>query len=582
MNIKSILIILAVGFLSSCSKDYLDRQPEADISPEAFFRTEKDLELYANSFYRAIPSAENVYNEDVDNIVKQTLPDEVIGNRTIPVSGGGWSWGDLRNINYFLENYNRTVPEAQAKKWAAVAKFFRAYFYFDKVKRFGDVPWYSTSLDVNDEAELLKARDPRTLVMDSIMADIDYAVANLETGKSVEKVTKWTALALKSRIGLYEGTFRKYHSEFSLPNHETFLRAASSASKDLIDNGPYSIYQGSGPTMGYGELFSSVNAIDQEVILSRKFSDALQIWHNVNYYTITASYGRPGLNKDLVNSYLMTDGTRFTDKPGYETMQFFDEVQNRDPRLSQTIRTPGYIRIGGVAKQVPQFGFSMTGYQLIKFVGDVKYDNYNRSENDMPIFRLGEVLLNYAEAKAELGEINQADIDLSIKKLRDRVSMPNLDVAASNSNPDPYLADEYKNVSGGNAGVILEIRRERRIELVMESFRWDDIIRWKEGQLLTRQFKGMYFPGVGQYDLDGDGKVDVVIYEGTKPSVPSGVQALKLGGEILLENGANGGNIVVNPHISKVFNENKDYLYPLPIQELQLNPNLTQNPGWAK
>src|SRR5690606_16263105 len=96
---------------------------------------------------------------------------------------------------------------------------------------------------------------------------------------------------------------------------------------------------------GYGELFSSVNAIDQEVILSRKFSDALQIWHNVNYYTITASYGRPGLNKDLVNSYLMTDGTRFTDLPDYETMQFFEEVQNRDPRLSQTIRTPGYIRI---------------------------------------------------------------------------------------------------------------------------------------------------------------------------------------------------------------------------------------------
>lgn len=582
MNIKSILIILAVGFLFSCSKDYLDRQPEADISPEAFFRTEKDLELYVNSFYRAIPSAENVYNEDIDNIVKQTLPDEVIGNRTVPVSGGGWSWGDLRNINYFLENYNRTVPEAQAKKWAAVAKFFRAYFYFEKVKRFGDVPWYSTSLDVNDEAELLKARDPRTLIMDSIMADIDYAVANLEAGKSVEKVTKWTALALKSRIGLYEGTFRKYHSEFTLPNHETFLSAAASASKDLIDNGPYSLYQGSGPTTGYGELFSSVNAIDQEVILSRKFSDALQIWHNVNYYTITASYGRPGLNKDLVNSYLMTDGTRFTDKPGYETMQFFDEVQNRDPRLSQTIRTPGYTRIGGIAKQVPQFGFSMTGYQLIKFVGDVKYDNYNRSENDMPIFRLGEVLLNYAEAKAELGEINQTDIDLSIKKLRDRVSMPNLDVAASNSNPDPYLADEYKNVSGSNAGVILEIRRERRIELVMESFRWDDIIRWKEGQLLTRQFKGMYFPGVGQYDLDEDGKVDVVIYEGTKPSVPSGVQALKLGGEILLENGAGGGNIVVNPHINKVFNENKDYLYPLPIQELQLNPNLTQNTGWAK
>src|SRR5690606_29165675 len=276
----------------------------------------------------------------------------------VPSTGGGWSWGELRNINYFLENYNRTVPEEQAKKWAAVAKFFRAYFYFDKVKRFGDVQCYSTALDVNDEAELVNPRDPRILVMDSIMRDIDYAIANLETGKSVEKVTKWTALALKSRIALFEGTFRKYHTELALPNHDFFLKEAAAAAKDLIDNGPYSLYQGSGPKAGYGELFSSVNAIDQEVILSRRFSYALQIWHNVNYYTITASYGRPGLNKDLVNSYLMTDGTRFTDLPNYETMQFFEEVQNREPRLSQTIRTPGYIRIGGVAKQVPQFGFS--------------------------------------------------------------------------------------------------------------------------------------------------------------------------------------------------------------------------------
>ncbi len=579
MKYKLIFLAFLAGVLSSCNKDYLDRQPESDISPDAFFRSEKDLELYTNSFYRAIPSAEGVYNEDIDNIVKQTLPAEVIGNRTVPVSGGGWTWSDLRNINYFLENYNRTVPEEQAKKWAAVARFFRAYFYFDKVKRFGDVPWYSTSLSVDDEAELMKARDSRELVMDSVMADIDYAVANLGTGKSVERVTRWTALALKARIGLYEGTFRKYHTEPSYPNAQRFLQAAADAARTLIQEGPYSVYQGSGPNTGYGELFSSVNAIDQEVILSRRYSDALQVWHNVNYYTITASYGRPGLNKSLVNTYLMQDGSRFTDQPDYASMEFYEEVQNRDPRLSQTIRTPGYRRIGGSAELLPQFGFSVTGYQLIKFVGDVRYDSNNRSENDMPIFRFGEVLLNYAEAMAELGTITQADIDLSIKKLRDRVGMPNLMVAQANADPDPYLADQYKQVSGPNAGVILEIRRERRIELVMESFRWDDIVRWKEGQLLTRQFKGMYFPGTGEFDLDGNGTTDVILYEGTRPAAPSGVQVLRIGGEILLENGTS-GNIVVNPHINKTFNERKDYLYPLPIEELQLNPNLVQNPGW--
>ena len=228
---------------------------------------------------------------------------------------------------------------------------------------------------------------------------------------------------------------------------------------------------------------------------------------------------------------------------------------------------------------VPDFGATVTGYQLIKFVTAETEDSYNRSFNDMPIFRYAEVLLNYAEAKAELGQLTQEDIDKSIKLLRDRVGMPNLDMAAANADPDPYLASQYVNVSGANKGVLLEIRRERRIELVMESYRWDDLMRWKEGHLLAEQFKGMYFPGLGQYDLNKDGQVDVVIYEGTKPTT-KGPQYLKLGSEIVLENGRDGGLILVNANIDKAFTENRDYLYPVPIQEMLLNKNLTQNPNW--
>lgn len=570
-------IVLGLAIFSSCEKGYLDRDPEADISPDGYFRTEKDLELYTSSFYDALPSAEGVYNESVDNIVKNALSEEITGRRQVPVTGGGWVWTRLRNINYFLENYNKTVPEAQAAKHAAVAKFFRAYFYFDKVKTFGDVPWYSKSINADDEDLLSKSRDSRVLVVDSILADLDYAIQHLGMTKSDEKVTKWTALALKSRVALFEGTFRKYHKNLSLPKADELLSAAAEASKAVIDGKQYSLYANNG-TNGYGELFSSVNSNPQEVILSRKFSTALQIFHNLNYYTITASYGKPGLEKDLVNTYLMKDGARFTDKGNYTTMTFLEEVKDRDPRLSQTIRTPGYKRIGGTSPIAPNFGHTVTGYHMIKFVGDVKYDSYNISETDIPIFRYAEILLNYAEAKAELGTLTQSDIDLSIKVLRDRVQMPNLILTAVNVNPDAYLQNQYKNVLGNNAGVILEIRRERRIELVMESFRWDDLMRWKEGHLLTRQFKGMYFPSIGKFDLDGDGKEDVWIYEGDRPS-QSGIQLLKLGSEILLENGKS-GNVIINGHITKVFNEDKDYLYPLPIQELQLNPNLTQNPGW--
>ncbi len=572
---KLIVLLLTLGLLS-CD---LDRYPLDAISPETFFKTENDLLLYTNSFYNALPSAEDVYNEDIDNIVKSSLRDELQGKRLVPTSGGGWSWGTLRNINYFLANsYKCEDPKAIAT-YNGLARFFRAYFYFGMVKRFGDVPWYSSVIETSNEDLLTKPRDSRTMVMDSVMADLDFAIANLGSTPKINAVTKWTALALKSRVALYEGTFRKYHSEFNLPNSEKFLDQAISASENIIKNSGYKIYTAT-PQTAYLKLFSSDNAIPDEVILARDFSDELQVYHNLNYYTMTASFGKPGLEKGLVNSYLMADGSRFTDIPNFEKIEFYEETQNRDPRLSQTIRTPGYTRIGETNKLVPEFGATVTGYQLIKFVSEPKWDTYGKDITDMPVFRYAEVLLNYAEAKAERGTITQADLDLSIKPIRARVGMPNINMAAANSNPDPYQAAFYSQIKGANTGLILEIRRERRIELVMENFlRWDDIIRWKEGQTLTRQFKGMYFPGTGSYDLDKNGSIDLVIYEGTKPSVPD-AQVLKLGSEITLENGNAGGNIIINGHITKKFDESKDYLYPIPTQELLLNSNLVQNPNW--
>ena len=157
--------------------------------------------------------------------------------------------------------------------------------------------------------------------------------------------------------------------------------------------------------------------------------------------------------------------------------------------------------------------------------------------------------------------------------------MPGMTMASANTSPDQYLASQYTSVTGANKGVILEIRRERRVELVMEGFRYTDLMRWKEGHLLTDQFKGAYFPGAGSYDLDRDGKTDLVIYSGDQPNIPN-AQFLKLGTDVSLENGSAGGNIVVNPNTPKKFNEARDYLFPLPTQDLLLNPNLKQNPNW--
>lgn len=582
-NINSkLLILISALCLSACGKDFLERYPTASVSPPTFFQSENDFKTYTNLFYSYFPGDAAIYGEAADNIVKSSVDRQISGTRLIPTTDDKWNWEPLRSINFMLtsENVKNYKDVAIRDKYVGLAKFFRANFYFDKVKTYGDVPWYGVVIETSDEANLFKARDSRVLIMDSILADINFAIDHLDEAKSVERVTKWSALALKSRICLYEGTWRKYHTELNLPDADKLLNECVAASQMLMEEGPYQVYtKTTGPTgKPYQDLFASLtmDPVADEIILGRRYSNDLALKHGLQFYITARTQGKPGLEKRLVNSYLMADGSRFTDIPGYDTLQFYQEVQNRDPRLAQTIRTPGYTRIGQTTPIAPDFESTMTGYQPIKWMNNPSYDGNGQSIQDLLLFRLGEALLNYAEAKAELGTLNQADIDKSIKLLRDRVGMPNLNMAAANAAPDPYLSALHKNVSGNNKGVILEIRRERRIELVMENhLRWEDIMRWKEGQLLTAPFQGMYFPRPGFYDLDRNGVMDVEIYTGAKPPAtgPYQIPASDL-------SGGTKGNIVTNRNIVKTFNEAKDYLWPLPIEDLGLNPNLVQNPNW--
>ncbi|UJH90085.1 RagB/SusD family nutrient uptake outer membrane protein [Antarcticibacterium sp. 1MA-6-2] len=577
MKLNQLFFTIAISLsLFSCSDDFLDKQPLSEITAETFFNTESDLRLYTNSFYRMWPHT-STYNgdADTDNIIETNLSDIMRGTRLVPTSGGGWDWAYLRDINFFLEHYEKADNEEAKAHYAGVARFFRARFYFDKLQRFGEVPWYETTIQPDDIEALQKPRDSRQFVVDKILEDLNFAIENMRAWQDVYEVTKYTALALKSRVGLYEGTYEKYRG---ISGYEKYLEASIEASEELIQNSPYEIYSTGNPQQDYSNLFNSHAAIGSEVILARAYSEELNIGHNVNYYTTTGSFGMPGMPKDLVNSYLNRDGTRFTDQANFNQIFFTEEVENRDPRLSQTIRTPGYTRKGQSIELAPNLGATMTGYQITKFVTEPVYDTNGQSITDLPLFRYAEVLLNYAEAKAELGTLTQEDLDKSINELRARVDMPPLNLEMANNNPDSFLADQYPAVSGNNKGVILEIRRERRIELFMENFRWDDIVRWKAGQTLTQPIRGMYFPGPGEYDLTGDGEIDVVLYTGTRPGNVSGVQYYKLGSDKFLDE-----NGLINPHPnfdSRTFNENKDYLFPIPRVELQLNPNLEQNPGW--
>ena len=592
---KNIILYSFIALLSGtagCS-DMLDEYPLDAISPETYYNNADELRSATNQFYGMFPGAASGYTESADVVCIFNLPAEVQGIRTVPTSGGGWNWEYLRAVNFYLSHSVRCDDVDAREHFDGIARFFRAYFYFEKVKRFGEVPWFDRELSSTDP-ELFRPRDSRDFIMDKILDDLTYAINNISDKKDLYNVTHWTALALKSRICLFEGTYRKYHG---IPGYEKFLDECATASKLFIDNAPYAIYKtGAQP---YRDLFSSMNAIEEEVILARDYDRAQNVMHEANANTLSPTYGRPGMNKKIVNSYLMTNGDRFTDQPGYETMQYYDEMQNRDPRLTQTVVGPGYMRINSTTVSSPNFGASTTGYQITKWVTDASGDGYLGSSNDYILFRAAEVYLNYAEAKAELGTLTQDDLKISIKKIRDRVGMPNIDMLAANANPDPYLcAPEtgYRNVTGPNKGVILEIRRERTIELCLEGHRYYDIIRWKEGKMFEQPFLGMYFPGLTQgsgdnrYDVFdmNDGtvgdteKVDICIYTGKKPSVKNIRKFYKLGEEFVLTDGDK-GNIICHDieKEPRQWREDRDYLYPIPTQERLLsNGTLSQNPNW--
>ena len=592
---KNIILYSFIALLSGtagCS-DMLDEYPLDAISPETYYNNADELRSATNQFYGMFPGAASGYTESADVVCIFNLPAEVQGIRTVPTSGGGWNWEYLRAVNFYLSHSVRCDDVDAREHFDGIARFFRAYFYFEKVKRFGEVPWFDRELSSTDP-ELFRPRDSRDFIMDKILDDLTYAINNISDKKDLYNVTHWTALALKSRICLFEGTFRKYHG---IAGYETFLEECATISKRFIDESPYSIYtSGDKP---YRDLFASMNAIQQEVILARDYDYTKGVKHEANYNTMAQTYGRPGMNKKIVNSYLMTNGDRFTDQPGYETMQYYDEMQNRDPRLTQTVVGPGYMRINSDAVSSPNFGASTTGYQITKWVTDASGDGYLGSSNDYILFRAAEVYLNYAEAKAELGTLTQEDLEISIKKIRDRVGMPNIDMLAANANPDPYLcAPEtgYRNVTDPNKGVILEIRRERTIELCLEGHRYYDIIRWKEGKMFEQPFLGMYFPGLTQgsgdnrYDvfdmndgIAGDKeKVDICIYTGKKPSVKNIRKFYKLGEEFVLTDGDK-GNIICHDieKEPRQWREDRDYLYPIPTQERLLsNGTLSQNPNW--
>lgn len=586
--LKYSLLFIAVFFLISCTDKFLERYPLDEVSSKTFWNTENDLMVYNNSIYDLALDDDDVpilkghdlkyksqwfsiwfEDEFSDNLApthgKHTRYMQVrAGKHNVP-SGPQWfgykGWNFVRAINVGLANYNKAdIPQKTIDKYAAEARLFRGWFYADKVQKFGDVPWVDKPLNVESE-ELYADRTPREEAMTHVLEDLTFAAENLPAdwgdGNAPGRLNKWCALLVKSRVCLFEGTWRKYHGG---SNPEMWLQEAADAAKEVMDNGPYSLYNTGDPENDYNAYHRIIDLTgNPEVMYWRKYKMGLYTNHVQGYFGFAG-----GTTKSMVEDYLCTDGLPITLSPLYQSDDQIEDVfVNRDPRLRQTVLHPDdtekYNYHRGDGRDYPRItgmsgGFkTTTGYHVIKFYNadDLIGHAYATGESPAIILRFGEVLLDYAEAMAELGKITQGDLDISINLLRDRVGMPHM--ILGNIPVDPrYTSD-------GVSPLIVEIRRERRIELFMEGHRYKDLRRWKQGKKLEIPTMGIRwneaaiarYPGATvKSAVDPvSGKTYIDVYQDTDWENP-------------------------------VFDESKHYLWPIPTSVLAQNPNIKQNPGW--
>jgi len=582
-EMKKILYIsiLMACLTLSCSEDFLNRLPLDELSPADYFKTANDLKLYANRFYPLLPSHSGYgggtfwTDQNSDNMVPMVEDARLAGTRVVPSSGGGWTWDDVRQANYFLDHCYNYPQEADLKKvYIAEVKLFKALLYFDKLKTFGAVPWFTTAL-YPDSPELYAARDSRDVVTDSIIACLDYAIANLKPKSQTEafRMNKEAALLFKARICLYEGTWEKYHQNtpFGVAGKDgsKYLQLAASAADQLIKLGTHSLYKGPAGQ----EYFSLFNQLDYstnpEVILWKKYDVGLGVYHYCSQY-LPFGAGNTGVTKSLMDDYLCTDGKPISVSPlflGYDSIQ--REVANRDPRLLQSMLLPGFPMTIN-APNSPNRLFvkpaldgnqsrATTGYCMNKGA-NLEYSQQLSAGGTMAsiILRYTEALLIYAEAKAELGTITQTDVDNTINKIRGRVGMVPLNISGITADPDwdfPALSP-----------VINEIRRERRIEMAFEAQRWDDLARWRAHHLFAgKRPKGIKYIGSNLEGTYFDHLGNPTIFIGQNLYVDS--------------------KGLVDPYQLKFplglgFVPGRDYLSPIPSDEITLNSKLVQNPGW--
>lgn len=613
---KYICSLLLCGTLMCSCNDFLNIEPKDKLTTTTSFKTYENFKTYSWGLYEIFHGdALNMWDKDKDshlmvNNTSSTNNAWAYQNVTESTGNSEWNFDYIRRVNTMLDNIDTSsMSESEKAHWRSVGLFFRSLRYFQLLSKYGGVPWIEHVLGENDTEVLYGPRASRDVTAANILRDLKYAEENIKNGDGDNTINQNVVQALLSRFTLFEGTWRKYHG---LPDSEKYLQACELYSKKLIDAVP-------NVADSYELLFTSESLAGMPgVLLYFEYSDEAGLTHQAGRQVGSSGNAYEG-TKDLINLYLCKDGKPIATSPYYDgDKSVYDEFRNRDYRLYFTIVPPYRIKVNGnndtnwkyyqpgetvtfglntytlteedckefreymdlmekisedghkrlpgrawnastVNGSAPRFrsypsggGNPFTGrfgYWFWKYYNEADcLIKHAQNTTDIALFRIEETMLNYAEAMCELNKFDQPVADITINKLRPRVNVAPMNVAEINESFDP---NRDQTVSP----LLWEIRRERSVELLGENFAVDDIRRWKKGSYLDHQLTGCWVK-----NSDYNNSLQIQGYESVEAS-------------------ADKEGYVVYRQQPKGFLEHY-YLYPIPITELVLNPQLEQNPGY--
>ncbi|MGM9840720.1 MAG: RagB/SusD family nutrient uptake outer membrane protein [Candidatus Limisoma sp.] len=565
---KSIIYALAASalVLTGCD-DFLDKDMRSGFTNNpAFWNNANNVQTYLNTMYGDFSG----YGQGGSGgwfYFKSLSDDQANPNfdnwefTTIPQKSSYWSasFEEVRRANYMISGVEgSTLTDDEKANFLGIAHLYRAWEYWQLVRYYGDVQWMDKVVTSPDDEAVYGERLDRDQVMDKIVEDLDFAIANIAAETSDNAFSKDLARAIKSDVCLFEGTFCKYRTkaennlEPNMDRAKKYLNLCVATNAELM--GRYSLSE------NYGDIYNSIDLSgNSEVIFYRNYKKDVQGHSTVDY--TTGSTAQRGITRDAVEAFLFRDGKPLatttldkSDKPELVggKLSIAKMLSNRDKRLSVIIDP--YVCLAGYGwSRDASVGLaemtSSTGYTVAKYYSDQLGDastavyyrqNIGTGYTDAPLFWLAVIYLNDAEARAELGTITQSDLDATINKLMARADLPDLTTSPA--------ADPANN--HGVSNLLWEIRRCRRCELMTDNwYRYWDLVRWHQLDKLDSS----KYPNINL-----GANMDGITYEG----------ALQ-------------GGYVVATGATRKFDK-KYYLFPVPANETGLNANCSQNFGWGE